>query len=537
MDAITRRWTKTASDRQFVEAGGRFDLPAAERVRDFMHRFLRHSKGEFAGRPFELLGWQWQDFVAPFFGWRRPDGTRRYRRFSVWIPKKNGKSTLCAALVLYGLLGDGEGGPEVYTAAADRGQAAIIYNEVAQMLAQSPALAKYLRAVDTTKRVVCRDGGGFYAVLSKESKKTGHGINASECILDELHVVAREMYETLRYAGAARKQPIFGEISTAGNSRDSLGYERYLYAKRVRDGEAVDPELLPVIYEADSPEAWTDPQQWRKANPSLGVTISEASFAADFAEARQGSAAAQASFKQLRLNLWQDSVSTWFPIEVFDACARPIAEAQLVGRPCWGGLDLASRQDLAALVWVFQLDDGVYYLLPRFWCPEDADNARQRTNKALLRPWVLAGHIRATPGNVADYDEIERDILADVAKFRPRALAFDPWNAQHLITHLTAKTDGLELVEFAQTPANFNEPMKEFERLAKSGKLRHGGNAALRFCVKNVVVQRDANDNQRPHKGKSADKIDGVTASLMGLARALKGDDGDDWYTPGGLTN
>jgi phage terminase large subunit-like protein len=519
----TATWTRTDADRKAVAAGCWFDLPAAERIRAFMWKFLRHSKGAFGGKPFELLEWQWREFIAPLFGWKRPDGTRRYRRGSVWISKKNGKSTLAAALVIIGLLGDSEPGANVYSAAADREQASIIFHEAANMVRQSPALAKHLDPVDTTKRIVHRNAGAFYQVLSKESKKTGHGINASMVVIDELHVVDRETYETLRYAGAARRQPLFIEISTAGNNRDSLGFERYTYAKRVRDGEIEDPELLPLIYEADSNDVWAEPEQWKKANPSLGVTITEDSFRADFREASQGTAATQASFKQLRLDLWQDSVSTWVAVELWDACRAPMTDEQLEGLPCWAAIDLASKMDLVASAFLFGLHEAAgYYLRLRFWCPEDADSARQRANKTLLRPWIQAGHIKATPGNVTDYDQVEQDFLADARRFGPKLVAYDPWNATQIVTHLMTALGSERLREFAQTIKNYNDPMKEMERLIRCKEIRHDGNPVMRFCVKNVMVQRDTNDNQRPTKGKSADKIDGVTAGLMSLGLAMQ---------------
>lgn len=537
-DPITAEWTRTDADRKAVEAGCYFDLQAAERVRAFLARFTRHSKGEFKGKSFELLPWQWREVIAPFFGWMRPDGTRRYRRFSVWVSKKNGKSTLCAALILYALLGDGEGGPEVYSAAADKNQASIIYREAASMVRQSSALAKHLDPIDTTKRIVRKDRSGFYEVLSKETKKTGHGINASAVILDEVHVVDRETYETLRYAGAARRQPIFGEISTAGNNRDSLGYERYTYAKRVRDGDIEDPELLAVIYEASGNDAWESPEEWQRANPSLGVTITHDSFKADFNEAKNGTAATQASFKQLRLNLWQDSVSPWFPVEEWMACEAPIAESELIGLPCWGGLDLSESMDLTACVWCFRLpDDKGYYFLPRFWCPEDADTRRQQANKALLRPWVQAKEIRIASGmysRVINYDVVEADVLEDVDKFRPLQIAFDPWNATSVVGHLKSSgrfgDDGL--VKYPQQTQHYNGPMKEFERLIRARQVKHGGSPVMRFCVKNVMIYQDTNNNIRPHKGKSADRIDGATAAVMSLGLAMLSDAKSNWYDP-----
>lgn len=517
-DSITKSWTKTDADRKAVSEGCWFDLAAAERVRHFFSRFLKHSKGQkFAGQKFDLLPWQWEHVVGPLFGWRRADGTRRYRRASVWVPKKNGKSTIAAGLILYMLIADNEPGSEVYGAARDRNQAGIIFNEVRNMVRQSSGLSGKLQIHDTVKQVKFDSRNSFYQVLSSEAGKTGHGLNAHGVVIDELHVCDRELYSTLRYAGASRSQPLFIDISTAGNDKLGIGFEQYQYAKRVKDGVTEDADLLVYIAEADSNEQWEDEKQWHKANPSLGVTIPLDSFRADFVTAKNGTPSAQADFKQLRLNLWQETHFAWLPLEEWDACKADFTEEELIGFPCWGGLDLSSKLDITAEVLLFQRDDE-FYLVARFWCPEEADSNRQKANKTRLKPWILGGHIQETPGNVVDYDLIEKQVASDAEKFGVKESAYDPWNAQQLANHL--QEQGVRVVEFPQTLRNFCEPMKELERLVKSRKIRHNGNPAMRWMVGNVCVRKDSNGNIRPDKQKSADKIDGVVALLMALARA-----------------
>lgn len=529
-------WIRSKADERAVERGCHFDERSAEKARLFFSRFLRHSKGKFAGKPFELQEWQWRDVIAPCFGWKRPDGTRRYRRLSVWVPKKNGKSTLASGLILYGLVADGEQGAEVYGAAADRNQAAIIFGEVAAMVSQSPSLAGRLKINQSLKRVVCPATNSFYQVLSKDSRRSGHGINAHVCVIDELHVVDRDLHDTLRYAGAARSQPLLVEISTAGNDKTSLGYERYQYAKRLIRGEIEDDETLAVVYEADSPEAWEDPQQWQKANPSLGTTITQDGFRGDFAEAKNAGAATQANFKQLRLNLWQDQLFAWIPLEQWDAC-RVTAEIEpqsLIGLPCWGGVDLASKMDLCAWVIVWQLPSGEYYARSRFWCPQAARGRRARENKAGLLPWIRSGQITETPGDVTDYDAIEKQVIADCEQYLVQDVAYDPWNAAQFATHLQAA--GVKVVQFGQTIRNYNEPMKEAERLVQGGKLKHDGNEVLRWMVGHTSARKDASGNVRPDKESSADHIDGVTAMLMALGRAMvEPDQGASVYDTRGI--
>lgn len=536
LDSITKHWTRTSADEKAVATGCVFRAESAERVRTFFTKFLRHSKGGFAGQPFELLDWQWESIIAPLFGWRRSDGTRRYRRLSAWVSKKNGKSTIAAGLVLYGLMADNEPGAHVYSAAADRQQASIIYEECAQMVRQSPALAGKLKPLDTTKRIVYEAKGSFYEVLSKESRKTGHGLNAHMVVIDELHVVNRELYSTLRYAGAARRQPLQVEISTAGNDKNSLGFDRYNYAKSVQKGVTEDSDLLVYIAEADGNDRWEEPEQWQKANPSLGVTISRESFEADFRTAKNGTPADQADFKQLRLNLWQDSGSPWMPVAEWDACKADFdLRAELVtrqadGADCWGGLDLASSEDLAALVLTFAVA-GDYWVRAWFWAPAEADTARAKRNKARLRPWMDAGYIKATEGNTIDFDTVEKDIVAIFEEHYFRELAFDPWNATGTATRL--EKAGIKVIQFPQTTKNYNEPLRKFGDLIRERRIKHDGNPVLRWCFDNLWIRPDPAGNIRPDKEKSADKIDGITGLLMGLGRAIVKE--QPWYEPGAL--
>ena len=520
------------ADERAVDQGCYFDLEAANRVRVFFSRFLRHSKGQFGGRPFELLDWQWNDIIGPAFGWRRADGSRRYRRVSVWVPKKNGKSTLAAGLILYGLVADSEPGAEVYGAAADRNQAGIIFSEVKAMVDQSPSLEKILTVNATAKRITYEKKHSFYQVLSKDSRKTGHGVNAHVCVIDELHVVNRELYDTLRYAGAARRQPLMIEISTAGNDKTSLGYDRYTYASKLLKGEIEDSETLAVVYECE-PEKWEDPQQWAKANPSLGNTISEASFRADYTEAKNGSPSDQMAFKQLRLNLWQDAIFSWIPVHLWDECKAEITPEMLEGKRCWGGLDLASKMDLCAWAIVFEIEENSYALLLRFFAPEDVDSKRQRENRALLKPWANAGHVTLTEGNVIDYDVIEQVVREDCERWGVIEVAYDPWNATHVANHLQA--DGVKLVEFNQNIRNYNEPTKEFERLVLSNAIKHEGNPVMRMMIASAIARKDPSGNIRPDRERSKDHIDGVTASIMALARAVLRQDETSKYETEGI--
>jgi phage terminase large subunit-like protein len=513
-----KRWVRSKADESAVAEGCYFDLAAAERVRGFFRGFLRHSKGEWAGKSFELLDWQWAGVVAPLFGWRRADGTRRYRRAGIWVPKKNGKSSLCSAIALYLLVADGEAGAEVYSAAADRDQAAIVYREAAAMVKASPELSGRVECLDASKVLRFAAKNAVYKALSAEAP-TKEGLNAHGLIFDELHAQkSRELWDCLAYAGAARRQPLFISISTAGYDRDSIGYEQYRYAKAVLDGTVEDSAFFAFVAEAAEGDDWADPAVWRKANPSFGVTVKADQFESDYKEAK-ASPAKENAFRRYRLNQWTEQSTRWLALDRWDACSAPVDPGALAGRACYAGLDLASTTDLAALVLIFPSADGSYDVLPYFWAPQEACRRRERQNKARLDAWARAGHVELTPGDVIDYDVIRAKVNALQQVYDVKEVAIDPWNATHLSTQLMG--DGFSVVAFRQGFGSMTAPTKELEKLVLAGALRHGGHPVLRWNASNVAVRTDAAGNLKPDKERSGDKIDGICALVMALGRAM----------------
>src|SRR6185312_13802936 len=274
-------WIQNEADERAVLEGHRFDLASAIRVRTFFTTFLRHSKGQWAHQPFELLDWQWRSVVGPLFGWKRPDGSRRYRRGYIEVPKKNGKSALFSGLSLYLLAGDKEAGAEIYSAAVDRDQASIVFNEAANMVEESPQLASRLQVIRSTKRIVFHRTRSFYKALSADVPAK-EGLNAHAVLIDELHAQrTRDLWDTLRYAGASRRQPLHLSVTTAGFDRLSICWEQHQYAEQVLQGMIHDSAFFPLIMAAAPEDDWTDPEVWRAANPSFGITLSEDQFAED----------------------------------------------------------------------------------------------------------------------------------------------------------------------------------------------------------------------------------------------------------------
>jgi phage terminase large subunit-like protein len=509
-------WVRSSADEQAVLEGCWFDVAAAQRVRTFFSQFLRNSKGQWAGKPFEPLEWQWSDVVAPLFGWRRADGTRRYRRAYIEVPKKNGKSTLFSGLSLYLLIADGEPGAEVYSAAIDRDQASIVFNEAANMVEASSALAKRLQVIRSTKRIVHQASKSFFRALSADVPAK-EGINAHAVLLDELHAQrTRELWDTLRYAGASRRQPLHLSITTAGFDRHSICWEQHAYSQQVLEGTIEDSAFFPYIAAAAPEDDWTQLEVWQKANPSFGITIGADQFAEDCKEAQE-SPAKENAFRRYRLNQWTEQDVRWLSLEKWDAGARPLSE--LEGQTCYAGLDLSSTTDLSALVLVFPFEDRVE-VLPFFWVPEEGALRREHRDRVPYGQWIKQGLIEATPGEAIDYDRIRARIDELGKLYRIESIAIDRWNATQLAGQLDG--DGFEVVAFGQGFASMNWPTKKLEEVVLSNRLVHGGNPVLRWMAGNVSIEQDAADNWKPSKKKSRERIDGIVALIMGIEGATK---------------
>lgn len=501
-----------------------FDAAAADLAVAFIEQFLVHVKGEWAGEPFILQDWQRDGIIRPLFGWKRPDGTRKYRRAYIEIPRKNGKSTLAAGIALLLLFLDDEPGAEVYGAAADREQAAIVFDLAKQMVEASPVLSQ--RAETFKRSIVVPATASVYRVLSADVK-TKHGLNAHGVVFDELHAQPnRDLWDVLTTATGARRQPLVLAITTAGYDRESICWEQHEYARQVLEGVIEDGEFFAYIRAADAADDWMDPKTWRKANPSLGVTVTEDYLAAECRRA-QLTPAYLNTFLRLHLDRWTSQETRWLLLEDWSACGAPVEIEALGGKECYAGLDLANTKDIAALVLVFPPIPGeyeLYRLLPYFWIPAENMVERVRRDRVPYDVWVRQGHMKATPGNVIDYGVIEKDAIELREKFKIREMAFDPWNAIGISQRLAAA--GLTMIEFRQGYFSLSPPTKEFERLVLDRKIAHGNHPVLRWMADNVMVTKDPAGNLKPDRQKSREKIDGIVAAIMGLDRAIRNGQG-----------
>lgn len=511
--------------------GCRFDIGRAEHIVEFFPAFLRHSKGQWAGQPFELLDWQRDDVIMPLFGWVRENGRRRYSRAYVEIPKKNGKSTLAAGIGLYMLCGDNEAGAEVYSVASDRNQAGIVHREAIAMAEASDELAAALKINRSTHAISYAETRSWYKTLTGVGTSS-EGLNAHCLIGDELHVWrGRESFDALRYATRARQEPLQFFITTAGTDPLSVCREQHDHALGVLNGTRVDERYFGYIRAAAADDDPWSEETWRKANPSFGITMDPEQFAQDAEEARQ-SPTSQATFKRYGLNIWTTGDSPWLDMDHWQQCRRTYSAEDLYGEPCWAGLDLAKTRDTTALVLVFPAGRDRYRLLPWFFLPEET--AREYDRQVPFLTWAQQGLITLTDGEVCDYTVI-RDQLNQVHElFDLQGLLFDPYNSSHLVNELI-EDDGWDpetVIKFPQTITCFAEPTAEFERRVINRTLQHPGHDVLSWQAGNAIVRTDSNNNKRPVKPKPNDirKIDGVVAAIMALAGALGPEDGPSVY-------
>ena len=482
---------------------------------------LKHTKGVWYGKNFELLPWQ-DKIVRDIFGTLKPNGYRQYNTAYIEIPKKQGKSELAAAIALYLTCGDGEYGAEVYGCAADRQQASIVFDVAVEMINQCPALKKRCKILASQKRIVYLPLKSFYQVLSAESY-TKHGLNVHGVIFDELHAQPnRALYDVmLTGSGDARKQPLYFLITTAGTDRNSICYEVHRKAEDVINGKKNDPTFYPVIYRIKDEDDWTDEKNWYKANPSLDITVDIDKIRAAFNNAKENPAE-ENLFRQLRLNQWVKQSVRWMPMDKWNLCSYKIDKERLNGRVCYGGLDLSSTTDITAFVLVFppEDEDGKYEILPFFWLPEETLALRVRRDHVPYDTWEAKGLIMTTEGNVVHYGFIEKFIEELGKQYNIKEIAYDRWGAVQMVQNLEGM--GFTIVPFGQGYKDMSPPTKELMKLVLEKKIAHGGNEVLEWMVDNIYIKTDPAGNIKPDKEKSTEKIDGAIAMIMALDRAIR---------------
>lgn len=488
---------------------------------------LPHIKGPLAGTPITLEPWQ-VFILSTIFGWVRRDGRRRFRRAYIEVPRGNAKSTLSSAVGLYMLTADGEGGAECYSLATTRDQARIVFGDAQQMARKSAGFrARYGVTVGAHNIHVLNTASKFEALSAEGS--TLDGLNIHFGCIDELHAhKTRTVYDVVETGTGKRDNSLLWLITTAGSDRAGICYEARGFVTRVLGGQIEDDSQFGIIYGLDDGDDWGTEEALLKANPNWGISVRPEVILPLQAKALQLPSATN-NFRTKHCNDWVSVDTAWMDIRAWERCAdQRLCLDDFEGQPCWIGLDLASKVDIASMALMFERDGRVVAFV-RHFLPEDTVFAAANSQ---YQGWMQAGRLLATPGNVTDFGLIEAELLDAVTRFEIKAVAFDPFQATQFSTRMLA--EGLPMIEVRPTVLNFSEPMKQLEALVLQGKWAFDGDPVLTWMVSNVVCHRDAKDNIYPRKERPENKIDGVIALLMALGRLLL-DNGDSGFIEQGF--
>lgn len=465
-------------------------------------------------------------FIVQLFGFRNLDGGRRFSTALFAIARKNAKSTLAAAVLLYCFCEEAEVGPQILSAATTGDQARIVWG-IAKRMVEKTADLREQYGVEAFSNVIARymNGGTFKPINAKAS--TQDGLNPSALCFDELHAhKTHDLVNVLKSAAGARKNPLFLYTTTEGYETPGPWPEERNFARQILSGVIEADHYLAIIYAVDDKDDDFDETRWVKANPLMLSNLGLADKIRENALEAKQKPGSLSEFRIKRLNRQSATATGFVHLPKWNKCAGKVPLDELVGSRCWGAFDLASTTDMAAW-WLLWLKGETYYAWGRYWVPSEAVKQRTERKTISYQSWVDSGFVTMTDGDVTDYDIIERDILEDFLRFSPQSIAYDSWNATALANRLvtngvTAATDknpnGLQ--QFIQGPRSYNPAMNAFEKAYLAGNLCHGGNPVLTWNAANLVARTDVNMNKAPDKKKSADKIDGIVCLLMcfGLA-------------------
>lgn len=487
--------------------------PESEKVIEFIQ--LLTLSGDYVGQRFILRDWQ-KKIVRDLFDTRAEDGSRRYTDCGIWLPRKSAKTELATAIAAYHFFCLPS--QEIYSAASSRDQASIVFNKLKGMIERSPALSAKCRIITVSKRIINESTGSIFASLSSDGGHP-HGLSPSMVVADEIHVwKKRDLWTALTTGSGARKNHLILSTTTAGNYEpESLEWELYDYAAKVRDGVIDDPAYLPVIYELRKDESWLDEEAWHRINPALGDFRNLDSMRRD-AERAQQNTRLENDFRRLYLNEHTQQTTRWLSMEKWAECAGEDEIPE--GAAVYGGLDLASTTDIAAWC-VCGLRDGGYVLQWKFFIPEERMREIEKVDRVPYDAWVKDNHIIATPGTTIDYNIIADEILADADRYLIEHIGYDAWNATMLAGQL--EKEGLSMVKVSQGVSGLSEPSRELERCVIDATLQHLDDPVAKWMANNCEVYTDPSGNIKPVRPKhnaSGKKIDGIVAAIMAIKLA-----------------
>nr|WP_136252868.1 terminase TerL endonuclease subunit [Ningiella ruwaisensis] len=518
-NVVACQWVKKACQR-FLNDLERddiyFDVDAAKSVLSFFPDFIRHVKGKLAGKPYELSDWE-SFILINLFGFKRKDGTRRFRTAYVEVARKNSKSTFCSGVALYLTAFDKEGGAEVYSAATTRDQARIVFGDAQNMIKKSAPLKKVFGVHKLNIHHTA--SSSKFEPLSSDAG-TLDGLNIHCAIIDEIHAhKTREVWDVVETATGAREQPLILAITTAGFNKQGIGYEQREYVTKILNGVADADYYFGIIFTLDEDDDPFDEKVWIKANPNLGRS-KKLDNMRELAGKALEMPAARNNFLTKHLNVWVNVATAWLDMAKWDKLETSTADLKQL--PCYIGLDLANKQDLAGIVAAFPEGKKLHYIC-KFYLPENQIYNKSRNLGNMYDTWAKQGYLTLTDGDIIDHEVIEQDLREMLSTYDVKAIGYDSWGSTQLAIRL--ERDGAPMVEIAQTTKNFSEAMKEVEAKVVSGDLVKDKNPIMDWMASNIVVKLDRNENYFPNKEHKDNKIDGMVALFMAVNRMLAGED------------
>lgn len=515
------KWVKLAIQRHLKDIktgksrGLYFDPLAGERAIKFFS-FLKHYKGSHAKQSFELLPWQ-QALIYILYGWKRTDGSRRFKYAYIEVARKNGKTTLAAGNCLYALTADGEEGAEIYTAATKKDQAKIAFNDAKEMVDNSPEIKKIVEIFQHNLHIL--NTASKMEAVSSDSN-TLDGLNPHFALIDEYHAHKdAHLYNVMKSGMGSRKQPMLFTITTAGFNKMGPCYALRKTCTEILEGIKEDDSQFAIIYTLDEGDDYLDEKNWIKANPSLGHAITYEFLRQEVIQAKNNPTEL-VNLLTKNFNTWTDASETWVEDSQWLKCHQACDFERLRLMEGFAGLDLASTRDINSFSLVLQdHESGKYHLRTWYWVPRDTMKARIKRDGVRYDLWVEQGWLKVTEGNVTDYRSIKADIERICEQYNVNAIAFDRWNSSQLVIELTEA--GLNMQPFGQGFASLSQPSKTLENWIYKKVLSHDNNPITRWMLSNVELSKDPSGNIKPDKAKSAEKIDGVVATVMAIGIML----------------
>ena len=526
-----------------------FDEDEAKRPITFIQSLV-HTKGEWANNKIILEPWE-QFIIASIFGWRRKENKlRRFKKAYIQVSRKNGKTTFASGIGNYSFFCDKEAGVEIYYIATKKDQAKIAWSESERQIRKAKALNKEAITYKQTSTITKKKDTASKSKPLGQDSNTEDGLNPHLVIVDEYHAHPdNELLNVLESGMGARRQPLTFIITTAGFDKTSVCFSEYEYAKQILQGSLNNDEYFCIIYEPDNiKDIWIFMSEYKEklnnnedtkkqeeiinniifqANPNLNVSVKNSYLKSRLFEGLD-KPVQRTDILTKNLNVWTQASEVWISSDrwIKSYIHQNININELKGKRACIGLDLATTRDIASYVLCFDsIDNGPYILLPRFFMPKENIRQRSKEDRVPYELWASQGLITLTDGNIIDFDIIESFILKDAADFEIIEIAYDPWKAIEIVTHLEA--EGFKMTQIRQSFAvgGLSEGTSLFEKTIDERKLLHGNNPVLNWMISCCEVKTDGRDNYlpvKPDRRRTYKRIDGVVASIMALHRVIK---------------